>query len=251
MSGFWVLLGKELREQVRTHKFLIVAGVFLLLGLGTPLLLRYLPTLLVLSGEEIVGVELPTFTASDVFRSYAQGFAEMGVLVAVLIGMGAIAREREQGSMEMTLSKPVGRWAFILAKLAALSITFLVGFFLSALSCYGYTVLLFEGANASGFLAMNLLLWLFLMVVTSVTLLSSSLFRNQLAAGGLALGLLIAQALLSLIPQLNPYLPNALVRWGEDLVSGPGAGAWPALGVNFAIIALCLLLSWRVLKNKD
>ena len=67
MSGFSVLLKKELKEQLRTHKLLIAVVVFLLFGLGTPLLIKYTPQLIELAGEDLVKAALerrPKFSST-------------------------------------------------------------------------------------------------------------------------------------------------------------------------------------------
>jgi len=51
MKGFMALLKKELTEQVRTNRIIIVAGVFLFFGLSTPLMIRYLPELIKMAGR--------------------------------------------------------------------------------------------------------------------------------------------------------------------------------------------------------
>ncbi len=244
------MIKKELKEQVKTYKFLIVAGVFMLFGLSTPLLFHYLPELLKLSGEDI-DIELPTFTAAQVVGEYTSTLTQIGILVVILIGMGAIARERERGTAAMTLCKPVGRGTFIFGKLVGLSVTFLVSLALAGIACYGYTTFLFGEVNGSAFLALNLLLGLFFVVCLSITLFCSSLFKNQLAAGGVALVVLIGQALMSGIPWIGSYTPGKLVSWGTELVSGTASSAWPAVAASLGIVVVCLFFSWFVLQRKE
>ncbi|MDY6911417.1 MAG: ABC transporter permease subunit, partial [Chloroflexota bacterium] len=176
---------------------------------------------------------------------------QMGILVAVLIGMGTIAQERNRGTLSMTLSKPVRWGTFITAKLAAMSVVFLVSLGIASLGCYGYSAYLFEGANGVDFLLLNLLLGLYFVTCLAEVILCSSLFRNQLAAGGLALAILITQAALTAIPSLSHYLPNGLVNWGIDIVSGASSSAWAAVGVSIGIICVSLIASLRILELKE
>ena len=250
MTGLVALTKKELKEQVRTYKLLIVAGVFLLFGIATPLMFNYLPELLALSGEAI-DFELPTFTAVQVLGEYVGTLSQLGILVVILIGMGAIARERERGTAAMVLCKPVGRGSFIIAKLLGLSATSLVSLALAGSACYVYTSFLFGEVNGSAFLVLHLLLGLFFVTCLSVILLSSSIFKSQLAAGGMALGVLIGQGLISGIPGIGAYTPNKLVIWGTDLLSGPASSSWPAVAVSLGIIVACLLSSWLILRRKE
>ena len=70
MTGFTPLLKKELKEQLRTYRLLIITVVFLLFGLSTPLLLKYMPKLLELAGEDIV-INMPPPTALQALEEYA------------------------------------------------------------------------------------------------------------------------------------------------------------------------------------
>ncbi len=250
MTGLTALLKKEFREQLKTYKLLIIAGLFLFFGLSTPLMLKYLPQLLELAGEDII-IELPPVTAVQALGEYASTIVQVGVLVAVLFAMGAVARERERGTAAMVLSKPVGRGAFVMAKLMAMSTSFIIALGVASIACYVYTVLLIGEANASGFLGLNLLMALFFVVSLSVTLLFSSLFRSQLAAGGVALAILIGQAVITQLPWIGDYTPGRLISWGTELLSGATDSAWPAVAMSIVIIIGCLFLSRLALKRKE
>jgi ABC-2 type transport system permease protein len=151
----------------------------------------------------------------------------------------------------MTLCKPVSRSAFVSAKLIAMSLTFLVSMALASVFCFAYTVWLIEGASAGAFAGLNILLGLFLVFCLAVTLLLSSLSKSALAAGGIAVAVLLGQALLGALPIVGDYMPNKILGWGSSLLTGGGDSSWPALAVTVAAIGLCLYLAQRSLKNRD
>lgn len=250
MRGFRTLLKKELREQLRTHRLLVVAAVFTAFGLATPLLFRFLPQLLELAGEELE-IRMPPPTAGTVFTEYAGTLVQVGVLMAVLMAMGSIARERERGLTAMILSKPANHGAYVLAKAIALGASFAIAQAAGGAACYHYTAMLIGPADAGAFVSMNLLVALFLIFCLAATLLSSSLLRNQLAAGGIALAALIGQGLLAQIPLAGDYVPGQLTSWGTGLVSGPHPTAWPALAVTVALAAACLAGASVALRQRD
>jgi len=248
VSGFKALLKKEMREQWRTYKLLIVGGLFLFFGITTPLILKYLPEILELSGENI-NIEILPPTAIQSLTEFAGTIVQVGVLAAVLIAMGAIAREKERGTAAMVLSKPVEKGAFVTAKLVAISALFVVALALGSITCYIYTVMLIESGNAAGFLMLNLLLAIFLIFCLAVTLLSSAIFRSSLLAGGVALAVLLGQAVLTQLPWLGDYVPGALVSWNVELLSGQPAAIWPSILVTSVLIAACIYLAALALKR--
>ncbi|OGO36880.1 MAG: hypothetical protein A2147_11600 [Chloroflexi bacterium RBG_16_57_8] len=250
MTGLWPLLKKEIKEQLRTYRLVVVGGVFLLFGITTPLMLKYLPEIIKLAGENIP-VDIPPPAAVDSLVEYAGTIGQIGVLVAVLVGMGSVANELQRSTAVMTLSKPVTRSAFVTAKLVAMSLTFIISMALASAFCFAYTVWLIGGANAAQFVGLNLLLGLFLVFCLAVTVLFSSLFRSSLAAGGIALGVLVAQAGFSVLPVVGSYMPGKLLGWGSSLVMGGRETYWSALAITALLIVLCVYLAQRSLRNKE
>ena len=250
MKGFVTLLKKELREQYRTHRLLIVIAIFALFGIGTPLLLKFLPEILKLSGETIqIQVSAPTAVQS--FTEFAGTIGQIGIVVAVLVGMGIVANELRHGTAVMTLSKPVSRAAFVSAKLTAISLTFLMALAVAASFCFFYTDWLIEDITAMAFFQSNLLLGLFLLFCLAITVLFSCLFRNSLAAGGIAIAVVISQMMMSGIPVIGDYLPGKLLEWGTGIITGIGQSYWWALGVTIAFMVLAVYLGQYSLKRRE
>jgi len=252
MTGLKALLKKEIREQLRTYKLLIVGGIFLFFGITTPLMLKYLPEIIKLAGGTgAMEINIPPPTAAESLVEYAGTIGQLGVLVAVLMMMGGIANELRHGTSVMTLSKPVSRAAFVNAKFIAGSLTFLVSLVAASLFCYGYTVWLIGDADIMAFIGLNLMVGLFLVFCLAVTLLFSSLFKNSLAAGGISFAVVVGQAGLSAIPRFGDYFPGKLLNWGNVLVTGGGSIYWWALGITVVLIVLCLYLAQYFLGRKD
>jgi ABC-2 type transport system permease protein len=162
------------------------------------------------------------------------------VVLAVLLAMGTLAREKERGTAAMVLSKPVSRADFLLAKFAALSLIFGLCLVLAGLACYYYTLVLFDGVGKARFVEMNLLLCLFLEFYLAVTLLGSTVARSQVAAGGLGLGAVFVVAILGALPCVGDYMPTALLVWARTLMAGAGEAAWGAAAVSLGGVAICL-----------
>ena len=250
MRGFNALLKKELLEQLKTYKLYIIGSIFLFFGFSTPLMLKYLPEILELAGEDII-IDIPPPTAVQALGEYSGTIIQVGILIAVLMAMGAIAQERSKGTAMITLSKPVSRGSFVTAKLTALSTSFVIALIAGSTACYLYTIMLIEDINVSCFLGQNLLMILFFIFCISVTLFFSSLFRNQLAAGGIALAVLIGQAVATQLPWVGDFIPGQLTSWGSHLVSGDAESAWGAVAVSVVLILLCLYFANRNLKHRE
>jgi ABC-2 type transport system permease protein len=251
MIGLLPLLKKEMLEQLRTYRLLIVGVIFLFFVKTTPLTLKYLPEIIELAGGAGMEITIPPPTAEQSLLEYAGTVGQIGVLLAVLMAMGSIANERKNGTAIITLSKPVSRAAFVNAKLLASTVTFLVSLLMASIFCYGYTVWLIEDTDVVAFIGLNFLIALFLVFCLSVTLLFSSMFKSSLAAGGISLGLLIGQAGLSAIPRIGDFFPGKLLTWGNLLLMGGDEKYWASLAVTLILIIICLYFAQRILNTRD
>jgi ABC-2 type transport system permease protein len=131
-----------------------------------------------------------------------------------------------------------------------MSLTFVASLAAASALCLAYTVWLIGAADVISFLGLNLLLALFLVFCLAVTVLFSSVFNSSLAAGGVSLGMLVGQGVLSVLPWVGDYMPGRLLGWGNALFTG-GRSYWWSVGVTVVLIGLCLYLAQRSLKNKE
>jgi ABC-2 type transport system permease protein len=232
-------LRKELRQQVRTRRALIVLAVFALFGLGSPLLARFTPQLLrSIEGAEIFADLIPEPSAADAVGQYVENITEFGFLIAILLGMGAVAGEKEQGTAAMVLSKPLPRWAFLLSKFAAQATVYLLGFVIAGIAAYLYTFWLFEALPAGQFALTTFLLLVWLLIFAAVTVTASTLAGSPGAAAALALAGTIILLLSGSIPALTAFAPGTLVGWARQ---APLAEIQPQAGALAAAAALIVL----------
>ncbi len=248
------LMKKEIWEQWRTYRYLIVLAVLVLFGLASPLLARYMPEFIAsLPGAtpELAAL-IPPATVADAVGQYVKNMAQFVIILSLLVPMGAIVQEKERGTAAMLLSKPVSIASFVLSKFVALSVTFAAGLLLAALGSYYYTGVLFEWVNLGHYTLLNGFLLLYVCVYVSLTLLASSLARSQVAAGGIAFAFYLVLLIPESIPRVGDYLPGAMMMWGSRLLlHQPGNSAWVALGVSVGLLGLALLGSWAILRAQE
>jgi ABC-2 type transport system permease protein len=248
VSSFFVLFRKEFKGQLRTYRFLIVIALFFIFGLGTPLLLKYLHALIP-AEDAVIGI--PEFTAADAVQSYISSLGQLGLVAAILVAMGLVAGERESGTAAITLSKPVGRGSFIVAKLGALMVTFGTAVVVGSAGCYLYTVVLFGNPGGFNFFVASLLGALYLLFCLAVTVMYSSFVRSSIAAGGLSFVTLVAIAGTAGLPGIKYYSPGALVSWAENVAMAGGPNPWWVLIVSVVLIITATVIGWRVFKSKE
>jgi ABC-2 type transport system permease protein len=254
MTGFSVFLRKELREALRSNRLLVVGVVFLLLGIISPLTAKYTPELLKLvgTGQQGVTITFPPPVVADAIAQYLKNVAGTGILIALLLPMGMVAREKERGTAAFALTKPLTREAYLAAKLVALLALLAMGVALAALATWFYTALLFQPIAPGGFIACTLLILFSLLVYALLTFLGSVLARSQLPAVGVGLGAWVIISLIGVIPRATPYTPAGLLEPASALALGKApAHLVTALLANAAITVAIIALAWLAFRRQE
>lgn len=252
MEGFAVLLRKELREAWRTSRLLVAGTVFLVFGILSPLLAKYMPELIGLLGTPGgMAISLPAPVIGDAVDQFLKNLGT-AAFVVILLAMGVVAREKERGTAAFVLAKPAGRLAFLAAKFAALALLCAGGLALGGAAMYGYTAYYFAPLPVGGFLAGCALLLLALLVYAAVTFLGSTLTDSTPVAAGVGIGAYLALALIGAIPRVAPYTPGGLFAPARALALGESPGGLAAsLLANLALVGLALAASWLVFRRQE
>ena len=250
MTGFAVLLRKEVAEQWRTARLPVMVVIFLVVGLGSPLLAKYTPEI-VKAAAGSLPVPIPAPTQRDAIVQLTKNLVQFGAVAAVLLAMGSVAAEKESGTAAFVLVKPVSRLAFLVAKFSGLLATLAAAVAACGAGAYLYTAILFAAPTAPGFAAACLLLLLSLLVVAALTFLGSTLTRSSIPAAGVGLAAIAVGATAAAIPNAGRFSPFGLGGLANDLATGRTADwGWP-LVVNLGIVVAALAAAWLVFRRQE
>lgn len=256
---FMAPLKKELLQQWRTRRIVVIIAVFLVFGMGSPLLAKFTPEIIGSIEEAKPFAELiPEPTTNDAMIQYIKNLTQFGFILAVLIGMGAVVGEKESGIAPIILSKPIPRWVYIVSKFVAQSIVYLIGFTLAAIGAWYYTVIVFGALDFGYFIFLNALLYLWLLTFVSVTLLGSTLGKSTGAAAGLGLGGAVLLLLANYLPRVGALSPGGLVAWAAqvgELAAGQSlehvASNGGAVAMGIVIIIMANVLSVGIFEQQE
>ena len=255
MRGFRVLLAKEMREQLRTNRFIAVAAVFILFGIIGPLTDRYMKELFDALGSQSGGmtIAVPEPSLDGAAAQILKNLSQFGIICALLLAMGSVAWEKERGTAGMILTKPASRAAFLAAKLVAISLT--LGF-ATMLGCgfgYVYTLLLYPSVfPLGGYVAMALLMWWMCVAFAAITMLGSTVTRSAIAAAGIGLLSMLVFGILAALPVVGDYSPSSLGGPALKLMLGqdPGPIAGPVL-VNIVLVPALFFVTWLAFRRQE
>ncbi|MCZ6867844.1 MAG: ABC transporter permease [Chloroflexi bacterium] len=244
MTGFWVLVQKELLEQRRTKKFLALALVFTFLAVVPPTIFRTV----VHFQEGAHCVEQAREALENIIGGMMPVF---GTGVVIIIAMGALANERASGTAAMTLSKPVARSAFVAAKLLALGASIFGAVAVGGAVVYILTLILFADGGVGRFALGLLITSTYLWYVGAITLLISAQFSQQLLVGGIVLALFMVQLFLLPIPHTERYWPIMSPGWARSIFRGDGNDLWSAFAIAAGSIPLMGMAAWGIFRRKE
>ena len=255
MMGFRVLLVKELREQLRTNRFVAVVAVFVLFGIIGPLTDRYMQELINAIGSQSGGftIAVPPPSLTGVATQVLKNLSQFGIICALLLAMGSVAWEKERGTAGMILTKPASRAAFLAAKLIAISATLGVGVVLGCGFAYMYTLLLYPTVfPLGGYVAMAVLMWWMIVIFAAITLLGSTLTRSAVAAAGIGLVAMLIFGIVGALPTIGPYMPSSLGGPALKMVLGedPGQILGPVL-FNIALVPALFGITWLAFRRQE
>ena len=247
MSATGILVRKELLESWRTYRLPVVAGLFLLVGLTSPLLARFLPEIAKAAGGDQLGnLQLPTPSSADAVDQLWKNLAQFGAFAAIILAMGAVATERDRGTAAFVLSKTATRGAFLGAKAIAIGTVLAVAVVLAAATGWIYTAILFEPMPVGGWIALALLAWLGLAAWAAITFLGSTVTGSAAAAAGLGFLALLVLSIAAAIPNVGRFLPGGLAAPALALATGAPvevADVVTPVVSTIALIAACLAAS--------
>ncbi len=230
MSGFSAFLGKELQEIRKTWRIWVIPGMLLFFAVSSPLLALLAPALISSMAQSQPGVTitLPPATWADAYGQFLKNLNQIVLIAVVITGAGAVSSERASGTAVLTLTKPIARSAFVLAKILSQSILLVACSALGAIVCAALTRVIFGPAPLWPF-ADAVLLWLaYALLLVTVMTLFSVWFPARGAAAGAGLAFLFLSFLIAIwAPAVRYTFAGLLPAAGKALVGQPPPVFWP------------------------
>lgn len=247
-AGFRPLFVKENRKWWGTSRWWVqlLLWVVVLNGLLATILF-VLPTLTTPDGEPVMP-ESPITGGIQIF--FGLGALALAIAIPVLM-QDEIIGEKQSGTADWILSKPVARSAFILSKAVAhaLNVTLLL-VIAPALGAYGLFTLAEPGAVAPvPFALAAALTLLHTLFYFTLALLLGVVVTNRGVVLGVTLGFFFVGQLIGgfvpVLDMLTPWmLPKIAVAWVLD-ASLPGWMLLPILATGGWIVVFLLIALWR------
>lgn len=254
LAGYRELLEKEVIEAWRTHRVVMVCGLYVVLGIASPVIIRYLPDIQGLFGPVNEELGLGELGLPDAIDLLVRNLVQFGSIAAVLLAMGSVAAERERGTLATVLAKPVSRTAFLAAKFVGLAMVLGLATLLGVLAFYLYAALLFGASDPLAWVQVALLLVLAVLVPASITFLGSVFAGSALSAAAIGIAGLVVLSLGSTLPTANPWFSTGLAELARAVpLEGIGRDldAPRTIWVSAGIVVVSLAIAWWRFRRVD
>lgn len=237
-------LKKEFKAIFKTYRWWVIPLVFIVFALMGPPGAKLTPQIIKTAMPQGMTIKVPDPTLLDAFGQWFRNLSQMGLFAAILLTMGIVAEEKSSGTILLVVTKPVSRANFVLSKYFAQSVWLTLSLVVSAAVTFTYAGLIFKFDKMAEFVQANALFILYYLLAIAITVFFSTIFKNQIVAGGLALVTVMLSSLVAAMSQtFDKYAPTGLNTLGTKIAMGQqGAelsqAAWPALTAALLIIAV-------------
>ncbi|MBE3577673.1 MAG: ABC transporter permease subunit [Limnochordales bacterium] len=259
------LMRNEWRQLWRSFQLPALALVLLFFALSDPLLTRYQNEIVqMFVADQKVEISLPTPTAAQALGQFFGDVSQLGLFVLILIGMGIVAAEKENGLTGWMLTRPVTRQAYLGAKVATLMLAVVALLIAGTAIAWAYTGSLL-GPVPAGPLVWTLAgVIAYAVLIVAFLVLASTVARSPWSAGGLTILVLFANSLIYALAQqstVGRFVPYRLIASiGQVLTAADSgnaglAGLWdltgPALVTSMLLAALLLVLAFASFARQE
>lgn len=222
MKSLIAFIKKELLEQIRTGKVMILGTLFVLFGIMNPAIAKLTPWLLeTLTDSLAESGMIVTEVTVNALDSWVQFFKNipMALIAYVLIESSIFTKEYQSGTLLLSLTKGFERYKVVLSKTIVLSLLWTVGYWMCFGITYAYNTYFWDNSIAQHLILSVVCWWLFGMWVIALLILCSTIMNTN---AGVLMGtgsIVLISYVLGFLPKIKSYVPTSLTN-GTVLIYG-------------------------------
>ncbi len=253
MNHYAVFFRKELLENIRTHKFLIMFTVFLIFGIMNPLTAKLTPELLAKFMPEGMSITVFEPSSLDSWAQFFKNSQQMGYMITILVFSGILGNELSRGTLINLLTKGLARQAVIIAKYASMLLIWTMSILTSFLVTWAYTVYLFPDGKTVNLLFSVLCIWLFGAFLLALLLAAATLVKSNYGSLLITGAVIIVLTLGNIIPAAGKYNPLSLATKNMDLITNTidPSSLYVPMGITVGLSICLISLAIFVFRKKQ
>ena len=247
MRGYLAFTKKELMENIRNYRVLLMLGIFTFFGISSPLLAKFMPELLEsLEMNMQITVEEPT--VYDSWLQFYKNVSSLGISLMVILFSSSLSGEYAKGTLTIPLTKGLSRRAVILSKFTASVLIMTASFWISFGVSSLYTTFLWPGERLPHVLLAGAVMWIAALMYLSILMMGCVLFRQAFTSVLFLLVFTVILSLLGMSSRFEAVSPVFLISKNVELLNGtvsasqfilPGTAG---LGLSVVLLAVSVIL---------
>lgn len=218
MNGYAAFLKKELTENMKNYRFPILFAVFLIFGLTSPFLAKFMPDILSAMAPDMQMGSAPV--ALDAWEQFYKNISGVGFSAFIILFGSCMSGEYSKGTLVLLVTKGLPRRAVIFAKYTVAAVLMTVCYWIGFLAAYCYTAYLWPGTILSNVFPAAFYLWLIGFLYLSILLLGCVVFKQTFTSILFTGGVVAIISLLGIAEPLAKYNPFLLTSKNVELISG-------------------------------
>jgi len=251
MNSYIAFTKKELLENFRTFRILILVSVFFLFGMLSPLTAKLMPEIFKSLALDGIVITIPDPTALDAYSQLFKNLTQMGILVLLLVFSGMLSTEITKGTLINMLTKGLSRSAVILAKFTVAGVIWSLSLLLAFITTFGYTAYLFGNANLPNLIFSIFCLWVYGLFLLSLILLASSFTSGNFGGLTLTAVLIVIMMIVDVFPKIHQFNPIALASQNVSLlIEKVNVSAMIPIVIITVLLTLASLVGSVLIFNK-
>ena len=218
MNGYAAFLKKELTENMKNCRFPILFAVFLIFGLTSPFLARFMPEILSAVAADMQMGAPPA--ALDAWEQFYKNISGVGFSAFIILFGSCMSGEYSRGTLVLLVTKGLPRSAVIFAKYTVAAVLMTVCYWTGFLAACCCTACLWPGVTLSHVFTAAFYLWITGFLYLSILLSGCVIFRQTFTSILFTGGIVAVISLLGIAPPLAKFNPFLLASKNVDLISG-------------------------------
>jgi len=241
----------EVLRMVRTHRWAMVVGVYVVFGVLGPITARYLGELVGNFAGDIT-IVVPDPRPVDGVAQFVSNATQLGLLAVVIVAASALAVDARTEVAAFLRTRVAHGRVLLWPRYVVVTLTAVVALVAGTAVAWVLTATVLGPLPAGTMLIGTVLGALYLAFAVAVVAAAGSVARGVVPTVFAALVVLLLLPIVGVLPALEPWLPSRLVTAVVALVQGePVADYLRAVGVTVVVIPLLLLLAGRQLQRRD
>lgn len=210
------------RSKVTAYVFstvpLILFAVFLIFGLTSPFLAKFMPEILSAVAADMRMGSSPV--ALDAWEQFYKNISGVGFSAFIILFGSCMSGEYSKGTLVLLVTKGLPRRAVIFAKYTVAAVLMTICYWAGFLATYCYTAYLWPGTTLPHVFTAAFYLWLTGFLYLSILLLGCVIFKQTFTSILFTGGIVAIISLLGIFEPLTKCNPFLLTSKNVEIISG-------------------------------